>query len=212
LKNQDENTAGLHREGYRFAPIGRSLVPSHKPEHYAGWNVPPGVSRVVGEQVFAAALAGGASFDLKVDRPTTVALLDEYALSGAVVMTTASTTPDYTYRLEYLIAVNQGTLPPVPPPIPPIPSGATAAQRKQAAEAYHKATGSYRIYNQSNARTRGVVGLNNLGEITFEWGLGDNKKVNHRLRWRHPLAESFLQLTTYVVSLDPNDPEIRPTP
>ena len=71
-------------------------------------------------------------------------------------------------------------MPPVP--IPPIPGGSSPDARRQAADAYHKATGNYRVYNKANATTRQMVGLNNLAEITFDWGAGDAKRVIRQMR------------------------------
>src|SRR5205807_2319952 len=43
LKNQSDNTLGLHRVGYRYGPWKGPfhtawLIPPHTPEYYAGWN------------------------------------------------------------------------------------------------------------------------------------------------------------------------------
>ena len=54
-----------------------------------------------------------------------------------------------------------------------------------------------------------MVGVNNFGEITFDWGVGDDKRVNHTLRWRD---EKTLRpiFSTYTVSLNPADPIVQP--
>jgi hypothetical protein len=199
LKNQNGNTLGLHREGYTFAPkVAKWKIPAHQPEGYLGWNVPAGSGKVVGRMIAAAGGTVGWA-DLKLDDPT-ISLV----IGVAPFIVELSQAPDYRYRLDYLVASKQGTLPKTPPTIPPLPAGATDAQRKNAAKAFHAATGNYRDYNNGAASTREVVGRNNIGEITFEWGAGDHKQVNHTLRWWDGVA-STVQWTTYTVSLDPND-------
>ena len=50
------------------------------------------------------------------------------------------------------------------------------------------------------------MGVNNFSEVTFAWGAGSNKKVNHVLRWWDTNISNAVAVTTYAVSLDPNDP------
>ena len=138
----------------------------------------------------------------EITGPTTI--LTHANVGGAVHQLRVSVDPDYTYRLDYLTATNQGALPTAPAPIPPTPTG-TADDRKKAAEAFNKATGNYRVYNRASATKQEIVGLNNLGEITFVWGAGDAKTANHTLRWRDPTT-ALVIFTTYIVNLDPNDP------
>jgi hypothetical protein len=201
FKRQNDKTLGLHRDGYTYAPTGAGwILPDPGPEGYVGWNVPFGSGKNVGVMFAAAGLTAG-SAELDLDQPT---VRCSWARGGALTSIELSVTPDYRYRLDYLVASTEGVQPSTLDPIPPIPSGATAAERKKAADAFHKATGHYRDYNNSAASTRQIVGLNNIGELTFEWGAGDNKKVHHSLRWWDP-SKPKVQWTTYTVPLDPND-------
>jgi hypothetical protein len=188
LRKQTNDTLGFHREGYRYARFGTTkwLVPKHRPEGYVGWNLPVG----------SVVSTGWAPF--KLNDSTTMALPQEENIFFEF-----SPVPDYSYRLDYLLATKEIVLPPSLPPIPPLPAGATEAQRNQAAKAFHAATGGYRIYNAGDSSTREIVGVNNLGEITFDWGDGDNKEVKHTLRWWNSSRDRLL-FTSYVVSLDPN--------
>jgi hypothetical protein len=206
FKKQDGDTEGFHREGYLYAPRkGKAaaavlgIVIRGGPEGYVGWNRPPGTRLVVGSQVYFAGMAttGGPK---EVRAPKTEALSVDN-----VLLTSLTVPPDYRYRLDYLTANNEGVLP-APLPIPAVPSDTTEAGRKEAAKAFHAATGNYRRYNAGGAATRQVVGLNNLAELTFEWGPGDNKRINHSLRWEDP-GSGAVQFTTYTVSLDPDDPQ-----
>jgi hypothetical protein len=172
------------------------------PESYVGWNLPPGQRETVGRTTYVAGNSVGQAATT-IKGPTT--LRANESVGGATRMLAVSRDPDYTYRLDYLVATNEGALPVVPAAIPPTPAGGSVDDRKRAAEAFNKATGNYRVYNKASATTREMVGLNNLGEITFTWGSGDAKTVIHTLRWRNPDTPHVI-FTTYFVPLDPNDP------
>jgi len=210
FRKQTGNTIGQHRDGYTYAPkwiVKKLLIPDHVPEGYLGWNLPSGTKKVVGQIVAHAGTTVGTS-DIKLKGPGTVALTPK-----APGLFTSITTPvDYTYRLDYLLAVVQGVLPPTPPPLPPMPTGTGAEDRKRAAAIYNAATGSYRTFNASNKTRREIVGVNNLAEITFDWFANGDRFVLHTLRWFDDILHS-LTFTTYVVSLNPDDPlfpELRP--
>ena len=90
--------------------------------------------------------------------------------------------------------------------------GHAAADRKKALQAFNVATGNYRVYDKNRKSRHEIIGVNNLGEITFDWGDGDDKRVNHTLRWHfNVIFETVLPVfTTYTVSLNPSDPAVRP--
>jgi hypothetical protein len=204
FRKQTDKTVSFHRIGYDYAPFGTKwLVPRHAPESYVGWNLPAGQKETIGRITYAAGLAGGGTVRRKITGPTTLAV--PRGGDGVSIQLEVSRDPDYSYRLDYLTATNEGSLPVNPAPIPPTPGGGTPDARKQAAEAYNKATGNYRAYNKANATTRQIVGLNNLAEITFDWGAGDAKTVIHTLRWRDPTT-GLVIFTTYIVNLNPSDP------
>jgi hypothetical protein len=206
LRKQTDKTEGMHRDGYDYAPTGGGwLVPDNKPEGYIGWNLPPGVKKEVAKYKNNPG-SGGSFTPIEAKGPKTLSIWD--AKFGVV----AEVSPDYSYRLDYLFAVLQAPLPDVPPDIPPVPPGNSPDDRRRAAEAFHKATGSYRRFNKANVTRREIVGVNNIGEVTFDWGAGDAKFALHTLRWRDADRASDM-FTTYVCSLNPNDttfPELRP--
>jgi hypothetical protein len=206
LRKQDADTRGLHRVGYRYGPplLGRALIPAVRPEGYVGWNRPRGSRLLVGQRVLQAG-RGSSSQTIKLDEPT-IPLTRE----GHTVL--LSRAPDYRYRFDYLKATSQGTVLSPPPPVPVAPAGAEKKERLAAAKAFHAATGHYRNYDASAKSKREIVGVNNLGELTFHWQQGDDKKVNYTLRWVDRKSPAIVQITTYVVSLDPEDsdfPDIR---
>lgn len=205
LRKQTDKTEGMHREGYDYDPTGGLVVPDNKPEGYIGWNLPSGVTKQVAKRKNNP--GSGASFTpIKARGPKTLSIWD--AAFGVV----AEVPPDYSYRLDYLFAVLQAPLPDVPQDIPPMPTGNSPEDRRRAAEAFHKATSSYRKFNKANVTRREIVGVNNIGEVTFDWGAADNKFAIHTLRWRDASRASDM-FTTYVCSLNPNDPmfpELKP--
>ncbi|MGZ5908559.1 MAG: hypothetical protein ACXWLB_01720 [Reyranella sp.] len=222
FRKQTDNTLGFHREGYDYLPHWylRPLVPRRTPEGYVGWNVPRDSQRAVGQIGDEIGGAWVPLLTLNLDQPTVAVSPDGLFLGVAV---DAATPPDYSYRLDYLLPAKDGIPPAQPPAIPPLPTGATPAQRQQAAEAFHLATGQYRRYNSSSPAVSKIVGVNNMGEITFDWSADPKKrKVNLTLRWRSSSdvgdnnsssEPDPVQFTDYVVSLDPDDadfPEITP--
>jgi hypothetical protein len=90
-------------------------------------------------------------------------------------------------------------------PIPPLPLGSTPDQRKMAAEALRLAAAKYRMYN-AGGKINKVIGTNNLCEITFDWHPTNVslRRLHHTVRWRKD-KDSEVELSDYVVSLDPDD-------
>lgn len=208
LRKQTAKTEGMHREGYDYAPTGAGwLVPANQPEGYIGWNVAAGTKKVVAKYKNNPG-SGGSYTPIEISRPKTLSMWN--SPNGVV----AEIPPDWSYRLDYLFAVQQAPLPSSPPPIPPLPAGNGPDDRRRAIEVFHKATGSYRKFNAANATRQEIVGVNNLGEVTFDWGAGDAKFALHTLRWRDWQRASDM-FTTYVCSLNPADPqfpELKPLP
>ena len=158
FRKQTGNTVGQHRDGYTFAPawiVKKILIPDHKPEGYIGWNLPAGVKKRVAN-IKNNPGSGNSYTPVKIKGPTTVSM---WNLTFGMI---AEVPPDYSYRLDYLLAVLEGGLPSTPPPIPPMPTGTSDEDRRRAAAAYHAATGNYRIFNQANVTRREVVGVNNI--------------------------------------------------
>jgi hypothetical protein len=100
----------------------------------------------------------------------------------------------------------QLTSPPTPPSLPAPGPNATDADRQKALANFNRASDYYRLYNMAAGKPRDIVGRNNLGEITFDWGAGNAKTVRHTLRWWSDGNPPQLIWTTYFVSLDPTTP------
>ncbi|CAN5715135.1 hypothetical protein BH11MYX3_BH11MYX3_14260 [soil metagenome] len=194
LRKQTDKTEGMHVDGYTYAPTGTGwLVPDHKPELYLGWNLPVGTTKRVGMRKNNPG-SGRSYTPIKIKGPRTYSIWDmPHGFKEEVPH-------DWSYRLDYLVAVQEATRIDPPPRIPPLPTGNSPADRKTAAEIFNKATSHYRTFLKANVTRRQMVGLNNLGEITF-----DAKHAVHTLRWREESTATD-KFTTYPCSLDPDDP------
>jgi hypothetical protein len=213
LKNQAEKTLGLHLDGYTYRPgPGQWPVPDHVPEYYAGWNVKAGTSFTAIQIVKTLGGTDPAihSADVRSNKPTEwLKPLSSAGGRGLRPRYRLNPAPDYRYLLEYLVTSAQGEAPSPPPHLPPPIASATAADRQLALQQFNKATGYYRSYKQSAGDPRPIVGRNNLGEVTFDWGAGNARTVKHTLRWWRtddPADGSLFEWSTYAVSLDPMSP------
>jgi hypothetical protein len=195
FKKQSDDTLFFHSHGYASSPHAEFLLHRYAPEGYAGWNLAPGQKKTVGRVTYGSGRSTTQT-NLDLKGPTTVFLSDpNKPVKGTVAQ-------DYGYTLQYQPAVSEGGVSTPSAQIPPIPAGASPAARKQAIDSFNKAAGGYRTYNTSGVSTREIVGYNNLCEITFNWGAGDAKTVNHTARWREPVSGVEI-FSTYAVNLDP---------
>lgn len=177
--------------------FGRRLPP-HIPEAYVGWNIP----RNAPDKMIAKATAS-VSYPFKVTGalPTYDQNLNDSGLTNALI------TPDYRYRLDYLVPNPDegGETSPVQPP-PSIPAaGATPGQWAQT----FAAAATLRTDTISKGlKLPEVVGHNAIGEITFAWPKdGDplvepGKVVHHKLHWQTPGQRGVAMFDQYDVSLD----------
>jgi hypothetical protein len=226
FRKQTDMTLGLHREGYGYVPgsfadllgilklaLGHLVLPSHRREGYAGWNTLAGSERAIGQRGREVAGAWVPLVTLRLDQPTIHVSPDGFFLGVAIDPEEA---PDYSYTLDYLVPTRNTVPTEPPPPIPVLGLGASQQDRMKAAAAFHAATRQYRKYNASDKQVAKIIGVNNLGELTFDWDVNDRRKrkVNHTLHWRLDKTD-LVQVSDYVVSLDPDDlgfPEIKPRP
>jgi hypothetical protein len=194
LKNEQGKTIKMHLaglKGYEWGPTGtKSLIPGHRTESYLGWVAP----------------------DL-MDGFTTAPDTYRVSVSEAEPMLQFTQDlilkpgPDYRYQLDYLVAAGDEVQLHPPPKISPVlVGGSTDAD---VLKMFNAATVHYRDYNTFAGSKRDIVGLNNLGEVTFD-GAGTQMRVNHTLRWLNPFA--LLEWTTYRVSLDPDDKDFPDVP
>ena len=216
FKKQNKQTIMLHKEGYTGAPwIASEYVPPHKEEGYVGFNLPAGT---VVAQNFQAVADAGAWHDMELQRafpavvPTIV--LGSEGVTGVQPDQHFADQhnirllkpPDFRYRLDYLQADKEDWQPTNPPPVPPFSPGMS---RQDAIKQFNQATNFYRDYNYKGTSKQQIVGLNNIGEITFEPRQGNPSFVNHTLRWKLEDSSAFAW-ATYNVYLDPDDDIVYP--
>ncbi|SHN13882.1 hypothetical protein [Rhizobacter sp. OV335] len=206
LKKQTDDTVGFHTEGYFHSPhaeLTQLMIRHALTEGYVGWNPSswPAGTVVGNDPLFGA---------LRVERRT-LDVSQAEAVDGQPVsaLVTLAQPPDYRYRLDYLLPTGEaGTTRPVLPFVPPLPTAAaTPAERAKVAKAYETALSSWMIASYAKAQI--VVGLNNLGELTFAGETPAELKALHRLHWTQP-NPALPRSTLYTVRLDvnaPNDPE-----
>jgi hypothetical protein len=207
FKKVEEKSLGLHREGYAYpgplkakvaAAVAGITMPPHKPEGYVGWNIPVGSTLQVGK--FGAG-------SLTVETPTVCIEPSQFVINQQIPIS-LTRPPDYRYRLDYLSSEAQSVQPPVFGSIP-APSGDTSPDgRRKSAQLFNTATGAYRDYNTHPGVQRDIVGVGNIGEITFTWGKGDDKQVHSTVRWWNP-SIGLVVWTRYTVSLNPDDPNFK---
>ena len=206
LKKQTGDTVGFHTEGYFHSPhpeVTQLMIRHALTEGYVGWNPSswPAGTVVGSDPLFGALLAKRRTLDVSQAES-----IDGQPVSALVSLVLP---PDYRYRLDYLLPTGEaGSTPPVLPFVPPLPtSAATPAERAKVAKAYETALSSWNI--ASFAKAQIVVGVNNIGELTFAGETPAELRALHRLHWKQPKAPSP-RSTLYTVRLDvnaPNDPE-----
>jgi hypothetical protein len=211
FRKETERTLGFHRDGYDYVPHWYYwlLVRTTTTQGYVGWNTSLGSEKAVGQRGFVLGGTWVPLYTVTLDQPTLQTAPDarlpwtDVKLLGTAI--DPQTPPDYSYRLDYLVPP-EVTVPADTDPIPPLPTGATPDQRKQAAESLRLAATKYRMYN-AGGEVNKVIGTNNLCEISFDWHPTNVslRRLHHTVRWRKD-KNSPVQLTEYVVGLDPDDP------
>jgi hypothetical protein len=94
-------------------------------------------------------------------------------------------------------------------PLPPLPpAGATKEEREESGHLYKLATENFRQYNRDSGVVRHLIGVNNLGDLSFTYPVGGtNWKVNHRLRFRDTDGRSlFVDYAVNMETIDPDHP------
>jgi len=217
FRKETEKTLGFHRNGYDYVPyrifwlVVRRTTRDGRivPQGYVGWSNSLGSEKAVGQHGLVVGDTFVPLYTARLDQPTLqTSDVELFATFGGLSFGTAidpQTPPDYSYRLDYLVPP-EVTVPADTDPIPPLPPGATPDQRKMAAESLRLAATKYRMY-MAGGEVNKVIGTNNLGEISFDWHPTNVslRRLHHTVRWRKD-RDSPLQLTEYVVSLDPDDP------
>jgi PhoD-like phosphatase len=223
LRNQDENTLELHREGHDFTKPGLKgwtaslLIPKGRQEVFYGWNVSPGVVTDVAKYETITGESAATYKYVRLKRSGTIGGEFDgqdgvWSQIGRLIESDRRLefikSPDWSYNLFYRSVQAVDDVPPLPP-IPLLSSGGSSMQRRVSAFQY---TQSLRGYVQTTKegkrpREREVVGKNNICEITFD-GPADNRRVRHTVRWSDPRGGNLnaplnLRFATFTLSLKP---------
>ncbi len=204
LRNNVGRSIAMHDAGYNFMHF------STQPEGHVGWNTAPDKDVVIGT---AAVPVGAATIDYPISvKGRTTTNVDD--LPDNLILNAPA---HYTYILDYVTArevpVNDlGLL-----RVPANPPNPTAAQRKASADLFKQISANYRAINKTRGNSRDIVGVNNIGEVTVNWGAGDAKSVNHTVRWINWHNQQVVgdkvrgsrMATTYTISLNPSDRDAR---
>lgn len=190
LKNQEKNTEKFHRMGYVPA-VDR--LPAH--EHAVGWANPTGQRIVVGER--SVPTDGG--FELRPWSVHGTPGMSEFGPDRTI-----QSAPDWQYTVSFIKHTEDDpTLPPRPSPgaIRPIQDFDPADDRDEVLGRYLAAAANHDDYLGPWGSGKEVVGFNNLGEVTFSWQAGEEKKVIQTLWWRLAGMNDAAPLTRYIIDL-----------
>jgi hypothetical protein len=194
LLNEDAKTLALHVKG--ADPLG-----SHPPnKHLVGW-----------ENQGRRPLEIGTVWVPHSDRPPRP---QPWKLSGSP----AVGEPDHRHHHDPVLAPPEWVVnttfhrhepegsPTVPPPPPPVGSQASPTDllRIRASEAVYQ-----RLLRDAQWTGREVVGITNVGEVSFEWGPGDAKYVVQRIHWPVPNPQPLtppVAVTRQRIRLDVGQP------
>jgi hypothetical protein len=209
-------TYNLHRIGYKF---GVDRLPN--PFKILGWNHKSKEELHIGIKSVLLGLppAPGEPFPMKwaiEGNPALVDLTEEQEKYVDLQLTTPKgKKPDWRYRIDFILADHQNR-----PPFQPrqVNNPGTTANRKESLSQYVAMAQNQKTYADEWADGKEIVGLNNLGEITFEWSDGENKKsVIQQLWWQSEESEKNtkfapLPMSKFVVSLRFNESDRYPRP
>ncbi|MBW4671263.1 MAG: hypothetical protein KME60_28550 [Cyanomargarita calcarea GSE-NOS-MK-12-04C] len=207
LRNEVKEIGGslsLHKKGFSPFNISSNLPKSE----VLGWGNQGGNELKIGI-LYAYVNGSVQSLPLRLKgSPAMIDLVQERSWFQALEITKK---PEWWYRIDFLAAKAEEIKQPKPSDeiksvIAPLPG----QERHQALEEYLKMAKNYHDYQGKKEKCKEIVGLNNIGEITFE--LVDGKQVAVQTLWwrlesrNGKLLEPF-PLTRTEVSLLFNDEE-----
>jgi hypothetical protein len=199
-----EGTRFLHRSGYKpiidSIPIIGPLITDHLPEtrEVLGWANPGKQPKQIGTLHF---LDSSFSWTTEAGNPA-LTFPNDMLMTG-----TLSLEPEWRYRIDYLVAAFE-----IDDDFHPQPTPQPDANRSKALQSYLTAAKDYDDYAERWGNGKEIVGVNNFGEITFNWSDSANRSVTHLIWWRlENQAKSgapldLFPLTKYIVPLNFDDP------
>jgi hypothetical protein len=200
FKKQTDDTIGLQREGYTYAPhwYEKPMIAPHVTEYYVGWNVTPASGVNMGYWNGQALPLANASSVMLIAAGT--AVLPQ--LSG-LPANSLQQPLDFSYQLDYLTMSKGGRTPQEFQALPGVAPGTSAEERDESAHVYKIATANYRQYHSDPAIINHIIGVNNFGELTFIWPASGSRQVNHRIRFHSPGGEPLF--VDYLINMEAVD-------
>ena len=210
LKNETRRTVKLSKQTHQlhtkgFLPLDVNRLPIRP--RVVGWNNPGGDRRVVGTRKLAAGVHTE-FVDWPIHGHPGLVHLHEEQLTWNV-FSDPQQPPHWRYRIDFILAENEVREPApfAPRPVPAPPPG----DRKQALASYLAASANHTDVAHKWGDGKEIVGVNNIGEITFRWQPDDAKAVVQELWWRLQQRQVSTRLLTpfplskAIVSLNFND-------
>jgi hypothetical protein len=212
VKNEDWKTRTLHSSG--FTPLKR--LPH--PLMFGGWSNPGGGPLRIGTMETFTVENNNSGIGATVPQPksSTVArnLRGNPAVTSIGDPETLEIIPEWVYRIDYVrdervITARPNTDPEILPPFSP------KSDRKAGLSFYLSMGANYKKYAKEFGAGKEIVGVNSIGEITFNWKAGDEKEVIQTFWWRlnDPAQKGMfldpLPLTEFKVSMSQNDPKYK---
>jgi hypothetical protein len=190
LKHESFKTRLYHR----FAYFPAQYMPL--PFKWGGWNTRPNVNEADIANRLAAKddlLSINKLWHLREEPPMLY-------LTTLPAESVVNPYPDWRYRIDFIPgkATERG--------FPPANTTA-AAPPASAADWLKQAVNASKLYADYANRAAGtdIVGVNNIGVITFKWGTGEDKTATQTLWWRLGSADAPQALTSYTVGLSTSD-------
>lgn len=197
--NDDEKALWIFRSGTNKAHIeGYTPAELAGPKVTLGWVPPTNATKVVGTLHPVTNQGITTTRNLVITKKERVGNPYEIGEKNRSLPPQLSVQPDYTYRIDYIVA--KGGTPRPESVLPEVAVDPALAPAGTALNRYLAVASNAQTYVLHDGYGREAVGKNNLGEIRFSWGFTeDTKLVLHQLWWR-------------LVSRDMNSPELPPYP
>lgn len=207
FKNEISKTRLLHNHGYHpiydSIPIIGPLLFDHLPEtrQVLGYTNPDKGKLLIGTRQ---RLGFTIDWETESGNPALAFANDPGFLASLGSLTRP---PDWRYRVDYLLAEFE-----IDDDFQPKPAANPSGTRRQALEEYLKVAENFDDYAERWGNGKEIVGVNNFGEVTFQWGAENDRSATHALWWRleresgdDALLDPF-PLSRFVVSLNFDDP------
>ncbi len=216
LHNQSDDTKGQHTKGYSYVPpvikaginISEHLKqPIMLTEGFVGWNPQ---TMAADTEIYTRdwddhfTKGGKQPVTFNPDQCTVTTRDQELPPLWSSKFVKVDKTPHYQIRLDYLKVTDSGGYKKEPPVVPP-----SSDPLKTMSDGTH----AYELYVRSQRRGSEIVGLNNIGEITFIRHPGSFVSplltVRYTVHWHE---DNELKFVFYDVSLDVGDTAYKQLP